>query len=53
MAKRNDEYEVKTVRVGYSNRKVAKLVAKGWEVVSERGGVLGSAGIVTLRRARS
>ncbi|QGJ89470.1 hypothetical protein PBI_SMARTIES_66 [Microbacterium phage Smarties] len=50
MAKKHEPYEVLTVRTGYSNRKVAKLVKKGWEVVAQRGGVLGSAGEVTLRR---
>ncbi|QNL30271.1 hypothetical protein SEA_CLEARASMUD_61 [Microbacterium phage ClearAsMud] len=50
MAKQIEPYEVKTIRTGYSNRKVAKLVKKGWEVVAQRGGVLGSAGEVTLRR---
>ncbi|WKW87055.1 hypothetical protein SEA_NICOLE72_18 [Microbacterium phage Nicole72] len=50
MAKKNEPYEVKRVATGYTNRKVARLVKKGWEVVAQRGGVLGSAGEVTLRR---
>ncbi len=45
-----DPYQVKSIRTGYTSRKVARLVAKGWEVVAQRGGVLGSAGEVTLRR---
>lgn len=50
MGKKNEPYEVKTIRTGYTNRKVAKYVKAGWEVVAQRGGVLGSAGEVTLRR---
>ncbi|AWN05550.1 hypothetical protein SEA_PASCHALIS_57 [Microbacterium phage Paschalis] len=52
MAKSIDPYEVKTIRTGYTNRKVKKLVRQGWEVIAQRGGVLGSAGEVTLRRLR-
>lgn len=50
MASKKEPYEVRRVATGLSNRKVARLVAKGWEVVAQRGGVLGSAGEVTLRR---
>lgn len=50
MSKKNEPYETRVVRTGYSDRKVARLVAKGWEVVAERGGVLGSGKQTTLRR---
>lgn len=50
MAKKNEQYEVISIRTGWTNRKIKKFVAKGWEVVAQRGGVLGSAGEVTLRR---
>lgn len=50
MSGKNEPYEVITVRTGYTNRRIRKFLAKGWEVVAQRGGVLGSAGEVTLRR---
>lgn len=50
MSGKNEPYEVMTVRTGYTNRRIRKFLAKGWEVVAQRGGVLGSAGEVTLRR---
>ncbi|UDL16258.1 hypothetical protein [Microbacterium phage MO526] len=50
MANKRDPYLTKTVTVGYSDRKVRKLVADGWEVVATRGGALGSAQTVTLRK---
>uniref|UniRef100_A0AAU7J7J9 Uncharacterized protein n=2 Tax=unclassified bacterial viruses TaxID=12333 RepID=A0AAU7J7J9_9VIRU len=50
MARKNEQYEVKTIRTGWTDRKIKKYVKAGWEVVAQRGGVLGSAGEVTLRR---
>lgn len=50
MAKKNEPYEVIVVRTGYSDKKVAKYVAQGWEVVAERGGQLGTGKQTTMRR---
>lgn len=50
MANKREPYLTKTIAVGYSDRKVRKMVADGWEVVATRGGALGSAQHVTLRK---
>ncbi|QGJ95278.1 hypothetical protein QDA11_gp59 [Microbacterium phage Jayden] len=50
MAKKNEPYEVITVRTGYTDRKIKKYVKQGWEVVAQRGGMLGTGKETTLRR---
>ena len=48
------KYETKQIRVGvWGQRKVKRLVAKGWQVMHTSGGVLGSSQIVTLRREKA
>lgn len=47
------KYRTKTVHTSvWSQRKVTRLVAKGWEVVSTYGGSLGTRQTVTLRRPK-
>lgn len=46
-------YQTKTIRIGYwGDGKVRRLVAKGWEVVHTKGGQLGTAQTITLRREK-
>lgn len=47
------KYKTKTIHVsGFNPGKVARYVARGWEVVSTYGGALGTAQTVTLRKAK-
>lgn len=50
MAGKKEPFEVKTVNASFGDRKVKKLIAQGWEVVSDKGGMLMTARTVTLRR---
>lgn len=47
-------YQTKTIRIGYwGDRKVRRLVARGWEVVHSSGGALGTGRTITLRREKA
>lgn len=50
--KSKPKFETKTITVGFSQKKLERLVADGWEVVNTSGGTLGTAQIVTLRRPK-
>lgn len=48
------KYQTKTIRTSvWSRGKVARLVSRGWEVVSTMGGSLGTVQTVTLRRPKN
>ena len=52
MARKSKTHDVRVVRYGFSDRKVRRLVACGWEIVDSHGGSLMTAKVVTLRKPR-
>lgn len=52
MPRKSKTHDVKVVRYGFSDRKVRRLVAGGWEIVDSHGGTWMTSKTVTLRRPR-
>lgn len=52
MSRKSRTHDVKVVRYGFSDRKVRRLVAQGWEIVDSHGGSFMTSKVVTLRKPR-
>lgn len=50
MSRKTHHY--KTMRLGYSDRRVAKMLRRGWTVVTISGGGLGSARVATFSKPK-
>lgn len=47
------KYQTKTIRISaFTPRKLNKYLRRGWEVVNQYGGALGTVQTVTLRRQK-
>lgn len=50
MASKKDQYETKRINASFGDAKVRKLTRQGWEVVSDKGGMLMTGRVVIMRR---
>lgn len=50
MAGKKEPYETKRINASFGDAKVRKLTRQGWEVVSDKGGMLMTGRVVIMRR---